>query len=614
MIKNDKIEFKVIKRQIHSPFVNVNKNKPIFDEKKINPKNNKPKSKNIPNLNEKNYYTHLNFYPKMNINQKPINILDNNVNNINLNINKRNPHLKPNFVSEEKQNNKKIFLFNNIGLNKKINNNNKVSKSNNNKNLFQIIPKLEEKNQKKNKLIIPNNINIIKIEENKNKNLNDIFPKIQKGQKLKENVINIKPENNKIIQFHKNNDMKIPLNFNNNNQNKKIKLLLKNNNIDLNKNNIININNNNQNLIKNKRYILKNKPPKNEKNLLINVSDKNNLINKKVKKFVFKLNINNNFNNININNQKIRGKSGDNFHLKNNNNILINQNIHLQKNELNIPNQKIHPSDEIPKDLKSEPENIIKIKDIYCLEEMNLKAQDKMEDFTLLRHPFVDLKNHNLSLFCIFDGHGGDFVAKYLKENFESYLKKEINLNFSMNFSSILKSAIESIDKSLEIFEESETCGSTGTIVVVDNNNIYCANVGDSKCFYISENTAEQLTEDHNCSNKKEKDELKKRGIFIFRDRVFGSLSLTRAFGDYQFKKEGITCTPHIKRIFSDKNNVKYIVIASDGIWDVVNKDKLFEISKGLKNGTSEEFCNQLVNYSLDNGTNDNISCIVLKF
>ena len=162
MIKNDKIEFKVIKRQIHSPFVNVNKNKPIFDEKKINPKNNKPKSKNIPNLNEKNFYTHLNFYPKKNINQKPINILNNNVNNINLNINKRNPHLKPNFLSEEKQNNKNVFLFNNIGLNKKINNNNKVSKSNNNKNLFQIIPKLEEKDQKKNKLIIPNNINIIK--------------------------------------------------------------------------------------------------------------------------------------------------------------------------------------------------------------------------------------------------------------------------------------------------------------------------------------------------------------------------------------------------------------------------------------------------------------------
>ena len=135
----------------------------------------------------------MNFYPKKNINQKPINILNNNVNNINLNINKRNPHLKPNFLSEEKQNNKNVFLFNNIGLNKKINNNNKVSKSNNNKNLFQIIPKLEEKDQKKNKLIIPNNINIIKIEENKNKNLNDIFPKIQKEQKMKEKVINIKP-------------------------------------------------------------------------------------------------------------------------------------------------------------------------------------------------------------------------------------------------------------------------------------------------------------------------------------------------------------------------------------------------------------------------------------
>ena len=100
----------------------------------------------------------------------------------------------------------------------------------------------------------------------------------------------------------------------------------------------------------------------------------------------------------------------------------------------------------------------------------------------------------------------------------------------------------------------------------------------------------------------------------VFNGRVFGCLCLTRAFGDTDFKEFGIDCEPYIKKISIKNDHIKYIVIASDGIWDVVNKDKLFEISKGLKDGTSEEFCNQLVNYSLDNGTNDNISCIVLKF
>ena len=33
-----------------------------------------------------------------------------------------------------------------------------------------------------------------------------------------------------------------------------------------------------------------------------------------------------------------------------------------------------------------------------------------------------------------------------------------------------------------------------------------------------------------------------------------------------------------------------------------------------LKEGTSEEFCNNLVNYAMKNGSRDNISCIVIKF
>ena len=237
-----------------------------------------------------------------------------------------------------------------------------------------------------------------------------------------------------------------------------------------------------------------------------------------------------------------------------------------------------------------------------------------MEDFILVRHPFLSIEKHNLSLFGIFDGHGGDFVAKYLKENFAQNLHKSIKINYSLNFRSILKEAFESFDKNLEKFKEAENCGSTGTLIVVNNNSVYCANVGDSKCFYISKNNVEQLSEDHNCSNEKEKEELKKKGILVFQNRVFGCLSLTRTFGDNQLKKDGIGCTPFIKKIYLDKNCVKYIIIASDGIWDVINQEKLWEIHNELTNGNSEEFCNKLVDYAMNNGSIDNISCIVLRF
>ena len=41
---------------------------------------------------------------------------------------------------------------------------------------------------------------------------------------------------------------------------------------------------------------------------------------------------------------------------------------------------------------------------------------------------------------------------------------------------------------------------------------------------------------------------LKKKGVMIFKQRVFGSLSLTRSFGDMVYKVDGINCEPFIKK------------------------------------------------------------------
>ena len=122
------------------------------------------------------------------------------------------------------------------------------------------------------------------------------------------------------------------------------------------------------------------------------------------------------------------------------------------------------------------------------------------------------------------------------------------------------------------------------------------------------------MTEDHNCKNKSEVEAIKKKGVKVFDGRVLGCLSLTRTFGDTDFKEFQISCEPYITKISINKDNIKYIVIASDGVWDIVNAEQLFKIQNELKNGSSEEFCNSLIDYSLKGGSYDNISCIVLKF
>ena len=612
MFKKEKNFFKGKKREIKTPGILAKKPVPIFRGSKKDYELNRPKSKNMIQNNQNNFHTHFGFYLKQQNNPKKINLQNNNINNLNMLLNKKNIHINKNIFSEEKNNNKKIFLAHNLGDNKNINNiniikfNNDLPKSEKKKEINinnpNIINKVNERNDINNKNLFHNKINIIRIEDKKNKNLNDIFPKIKKGSQFGGNLNNINISNNldKII---KNNDLKMIQNVKN--KKKNIKIVLPNNS-----NNIININNNNHNLDKNMRYFLKNKPIKKEENQLININ-KNIFNNNNEKKFLYKLNINNN---IIINKSRKIGKSSEHYVLNKNNNNLAFKNIILNKNGINKLNYKrISVNEEKISDTSLD--KILHLKDYYIREEINSKIKEEMEDYTLVKHPFLNIEKHNLSLFCIFDGHGGDFVSKYLKENFASNLHKNIKINYSLNFRNILKTSIESIDKDLEKLKEAENCGSTGTIVVLDNNSVYCANVGDSKCFYINKkNNAFQLTEDHNCSNQKEKEELKKKGIIIFQNRVFGSLSLTRTFGDTQLKKDGIECNPYIKKIFLDRDEVKYIIIASDGIWDAVNKEKLMEIYKEVENGTSKEFCNKLVDFAMNNGSNDNISCIVLRF
>ena len=305
----------------------------------------------------------------------------------------------------------------------------------------------------------------------------------------------------------------------------------------------------------------------------------------------------------NINNIVIKKMNLDNINHNNNNenqNNINENNNHSENSLIKIKNIPI---------LKNK-----KLIDYFYKEEQNLNYKKTMEDFILIKKELLNQQNHNLSLFAIFDGHGGSHVAEYLKNNFSGVLNKVIMENQNSDYTELLKTAIKTIDKDLEKLDNVKDCGSTGTIILIDNDTVYCANVGDSKCYYINDNEAIQMTEDHNCKNKDEVEAIKKKGVKVFNGRVFGCLSLTRTFGDTDFKEFEISCEPYITKISINKDNIKYVIIASDGIWDIVDSKQLFKMQNELKNGSSEELCNNLIEYSLKGGSSDNISCIVLKF
>ena len=239
-------------------------------------------------------------------------------------------------------------------------------------------------------------------------------------------------------------------------------------------------------------------------------------------------------------------------------------------------------------------------------EDKNLKYRQSMEDIGVT---IPDLtSDYRTSLFGIFDGHGGTDVVKFIKDRLPQLIKN--NLIDCLPVNSALEKAFEKIDQELK-FYDSEYTGSTATIILTHENTLYCANVGDSKAFIIDDFDARQISTDHKCTDPSEMQRIAAAGGKLIKGRVMGSLILSRTLGDLYVKRFGVSCIPSVSAT-EIKNSVRYVVVASDGVWDTVDKDCLMGIIK--EQSDVELMCKKIVRTAIDKGSRDNVSCIVIKF
>lgn len=103
----------------------------------------------------------------------------------------------------------------------------------------------------------------------------------------------------------------------------------------------------------------------------------------------------------------------------------------------------------------------------------------------------------------------------------------------------------------------------------------------------------------------------RKEGGFIVKGRVSGSLAVSRALGDLELKEQGVSNVPDIEEI-ELTNKTNFLVIASDGLWDVCEDQKAVDLVKGLDQANS--MATTLVKYAKMNGSKDNVSVMILKF
>ncbi len=170
------------------------------------------------------------------------------------------------------------------------------------------------------------------------------------------------------------------------------------------------------------------------------------------------------------------------------------------------------------------------------------------------------------------------------------------------------------IDNELRLLD-SDSAGSTACVCVIrqefGHKILYVANLGDTRAILSKNGVAERLSQDHRATDMNEVERVKNEGGIVFDNRVGGSLAVTRAFGDYALKNAGVTAKPsinkHVLRPFD-----KYLIIASDGIWDSMEDHEAVNFCKD--NVTTKEIAQAIVKAALQKGSQDNISCLVIKF
>lgn len=204
-----------------------------------------------------------------------------------------------------------------------------------------------------------------------------------------------------------------------------------------------------------------------------------------------------------------------------------------------------------------------------------------------------------------------------------------------------LKDSFDQVDKEILHNDEYEYQGSTAVATLLHEasdgtRTLLSANIGDSRGVLSRQGRAVDLTRDHKPNDDTEKARILAMGEKIEWDHYckvhrVRNLSLSRAIGD-RFAKPAVSGEVEIKRfpIYDDKD--EFILLASDGLWDVMSsQDVVSYVHKRLhappKDGadiTCEEDMASLkylrrknmsrfiANEALRRGSGDNISVVIV--
>ncbi|KZT34364.1 PP2C-domain-containing protein [Sistotremastrum suecicum HHB10207 ss-3] len=214
------------------------------------------------------------------------------------------------------------------------------------------------------------------------------------------------------------------------------------------------------------------------------------------------------------------------------------------------------------------------------------------------------------AFFAVYDGHGGATISKYAGDHVHKRLVGEAHYKQKL-YQEALKKAFLGTDEDLRadptFFNDPSGCTAVAALFT-DDRRILVANAGDSRSVLSSKGYAKAMSYDHKPENEGESARIRAAGGYVEFGRVNGNLALSRAIGDFEFKKnytlspedQVITANPEIieHQITEDD---EFLIIACDGIWDCLSSQQSVDfVRRSVANGKPlAEICEDMMNHCL---------------
>jgi serine/threonine protein phosphatase PrpC len=225
-----------------------------------------------------------------------------------------------------------------------------------------------------------------------------------------------------------------------------------------------------------------------------------------------------------------------------------------------------------------------------------------MEDYVNIKPEFA---GPDTFFFGVFDGHNGGGVAELCSAVMHEEISRRIIDGVGPQ-DAIRESFATVHARSCELDPKQ---GSTAGVCIILKDTVYVANVGDTRIVVKSPTVGlVRMSVDHRVSDPNERDEIVNRGGFVFQQRVNGYLLVTRAIGDLHVG-DCMCAEPYIAQCALEPG--MKIIIASDGVWDVLSDEDAMAI---FENSENCELATTAIEMEVDSqGGQDNVSIVCVS-